>query len=71
MLDVTPTLPGLVERFTTDEAETAAIIRRLPETTVIHKARFRRIGQFAIYGPDHTREHIEQINETIKTVRGA
>jgi uncharacterized protein YndB with AHSA1/START domain len=71
VLDVTPTLPGLVERFTTDQAETVAIIRRLPETTMIHRARFHRIGQFAIYGPDHTREHIEQIKETIKAVRGA
>ena len=70
VLAVTPTLQGLVDRFITDEAETEAIIRRLPETTMAHKARFRRIAQFVIYGPDHTREHIEQIEKTVAAVRG-
>lgn len=70
VLAVTPNLQGLVDRFITDEAETEAIIRRLPETTMAHKARFRRIAQFVIYGPDHTREHIEQIKKTIAAVRG-
>jgi uncharacterized protein YndB with AHSA1/START domain len=70
VLAVTPTLQGLVDRFITDEAETEAIIRRLPETTMAHKARFRRIAQFVVYGPDHTREHIEQIKKAVATVRG-
>lgn len=69
VLAVTPTLQGLVERFMIDEAETAAIIRRLPETTMDHKARFHRIAQFVIYGPDHTREHIEQIKKAAESVR--
>lgn len=70
VLAVTPTLEGLVKRVITDQAETVAIIRGLPETTVIHKARFRRIATFAIYGPDHTHQHIEQIKTTLETVRG-
>ena len=70
VLAVTPSLQGLVDRFIRDEAETVAIIRRLPETTMAHKARFRRIAQFVIYGPDHTREHIEQIKKTVAAVRG-
>jgi uncharacterized protein YndB with AHSA1/START domain len=70
VLAVTPTLQGLVDRFNTDEAETEAIIRRLSETTMAHKARFRRIAQFLVYGPDHTREHIEQIKKTVAAVRG-
>ena len=69
VLAVTPTLEALVERVITDEAETVAIIRGLPETTVIHKARFRRIATFFISGPDHTRQHIEQIKATLETVR--
>jgi uncharacterized protein YndB with AHSA1/START domain len=70
VLAVTPTLQGLVERYLTDEAETVAFLRRLPEQTVAHKARYRRIGEAVLYGPGHTREHIEQIKNTIATVRG-
>ncbi len=69
VLAVTPTLEALVKRFITDQAETVAILRGLPETTLIHKARFRRIANFSIYGPDHTRQHIEQIKATLETVR--
>jgi uncharacterized protein YndB with AHSA1/START domain len=70
VLAVTPTLEGLVERFITDQAETVAIVRGLPETTIAHKARFRRMAEFILYGPDHTREHIEQIKGAIEAVRG-
>ena len=70
VLAVTPTVEGLVERFITDQAETVAIVRGLPETTIAHKARFRRMADFALYGPDHTREHIEQIKRAIAVVRG-
>ena len=69
VLAVTPTLEGLVERFITDQAETVAIVRGLPETTLAHKARFRRMAEFILYGPDHTREHIEQIKGAIAAVR--
>ena len=70
VLAVTPTLEGLVERFITDQAETVEIVRGLPETTIAHKARFRRMADFILYGPDHTREHIEQIKGAIAKVRG-
>lgn len=70
VLAVTPTLQGLVERYLTDEAETVAFLRRLPEQTVAHKSRYRRIGEAVLYGPGHTREHIEQIKKAVATVRG-
>ena len=69
VLAVTPTLAGLLERYLTDEAETIAFLRKLPEETVRHKARFRRMGQMISYQPGHTREHIEQIRKTLATVR--
>jgi uncharacterized protein YndB with AHSA1/START domain len=69
VLTVTPTLDGLVERFITDEAETVALMRHLPEVTMAHKARFRRIAEFALFGPMHTQSHIEQIKSAIEAVR--
>jgi uncharacterized protein YndB with AHSA1/START domain len=70
VLVVTPTLQALVERLFADEAELVAFLRRLPSETMAHKARFRRIGQRVLFGPDHTREHIRQIQRTIQVVRG-
>jgi uncharacterized protein YndB with AHSA1/START domain len=69
-LAVTPTLEGLVERFLADQDETVALIRYLPDETVAHKARFRRITEAVLFGPDHVREHIEQIKNAIEVVRG-
>jgi len=69
VLAVTPTLQGLVERFITDQAETAAIVRGLPETTIAHKARFRRMAELCLASPDHAREHIEQIKQAIAAAR--
>jgi len=69
-LAVTPTLEGLVERFLDDQAETVALVRFLPDETVAHKARFRRITEAVLFGPDHVREHIEQIKNAIEAVRG-
>ena len=71
ILTVTPTLQGLVERFLTDEAETVALVRGLPAETRAHKARFRRIAQYLLVQPDHTREHTDQIKRAIAAVRSA
>jgi len=68
-LEVTPTLEGMVSRFLADEAETVALIRRLPAATVAHKARFHRFGQYMVGLPAHTREHVEQIKAAIQAVR--
>jgi len=68
-LDVTPTLDGMVSRFLADEAETVALIRRLPVATVAHKARFHRLSQNMVGLPEHTKEHVEQIKATIQVVR--
>jgi len=69
VLTVTPTLQGLVERVITDQAETVALVRGLPQTALEHKARFRRIADYCLAGPDHTREHIEQIKTAIAAAR--
>jgi uncharacterized protein YndB with AHSA1/START domain len=69
VLQVTPTLAGMVSRFLADEAETVALIRRLPAATVAHKARFHRLSQYMVGLPAHTREHVEQIKATIQAVR--
>jgi uncharacterized protein YndB with AHSA1/START domain/uncharacterized damage-inducible protein DinB len=69
-LAVTPMLKGLVERFLADLDETVALIRYLPDETVAHKARFRRITEAVLFGPDHVRGHIEQIKNAIEGVRG-
>ena len=70
VLSVDPALDDLVDRFTTDEAETVAFLRGLPDETAVHKARFRRIATFMLGLPEHTREHAEQIKATIAAVRG-
>jgi hypothetical protein len=70
VLSVDPALDDLVSRFTTDEAETVAFLRGLPEEAVVHKARFRRIATYMLGLPEHTREHAEQIKATIAAVRG-
>jgi len=69
VLEVTPTLDGLVSRLLADEAETVALLRRLPAATVAHKARFHRFSQYTVGFPAHTKEHIEQIKATIQAVR--
>lgn len=70
VLAVTPTLKGLVDRFLLDEQETEALVRMLPETTVAHKARFRRLAQQVLSYPDHTCEHIAQIKKNIEILHG-
>jgi uncharacterized protein YndB with AHSA1/START domain len=67
-LEVTPTLDGLVSRLLGDEAETVALLRRLPAATLAHKARFHRFSQYMIGSPAHTKEHIEQIKATAQAV---
>jgi len=69
-LAATPTLQGMLDRYLADVAETIALIRYLPDATVAHKARFRRIVEAVQYGPAHTREHVEQIKKTVASVRG-
>jgi uncharacterized protein YndB with AHSA1/START domain len=68
---VTPTVQALLERFLADEAETVAFLRRLPEETVAHKARFYRMRQFMAFAALHNREHIEQIKKITEAVRGS
>jgi uncharacterized protein YndB with AHSA1/START domain len=71
IMTITPSLQGLLKRFLTDESETVALVRGLPDATLAHKARYRRICEYVLNGPTHTETHTEQIQETIKTVRGA
>jgi uncharacterized protein YndB with AHSA1/START domain/uncharacterized damage-inducible protein DinB len=70
ILAVTPALNALLDRFLTDERETVELVRRLPDVTVAHKARFRRIAQFVLQGPDHTLEHVAQVKCCVDAVGG-
>jgi hypothetical protein len=70
ILAVTPALNALLDRFLTDERETVELVRRLPDVTVAHKARFRRMAQFVLQGPDHTLEHVEQVKCCVDAVGG-
>jgi uncharacterized protein YndB with AHSA1/START domain/uncharacterized damage-inducible protein DinB len=70
VLAVTPTLMGLVDRLFQDELETEELVHRLPERTVAHKARFRRIAQNVLYYLDHICEHIAQIKKNIEILHG-
>jgi uncharacterized protein YndB with AHSA1/START domain len=71
IITVAPTLQGLLDRLLTDCAETVALLRHLPQDTITHKARFRRIAEFVTYGPDHTREHTAQITAAVESARGS
>ncbi len=71
ILALTPSLQGLLDRLLADERETVEIVRRLPARTLEHKARFRRIAQYVLYGPDHPQEHVEQIRRAVEAVRGS
>ena len=70
ILVVNPTLQGLLDRFLVDEAETEAFVRRLPESAVAYKARFRRIALHMVGLPDHVEQHAEQIRQAVQGVRG-
>ena len=69
ILIVTPTVQGLLDRFLVDEAESEAFVRRLPETAVAYKARFRRIANQVLALPDHVVQHVEQIRQALAGVR--
>ncbi|MFC2030038.1 SRPBCC domain-containing protein [Chloroflexota bacterium] len=66
-----PTVEALRARFFTDEQETVTLLRGLPNETVAHKARFRRICEAVQYSPDHVREHVTQIVAALESVRGS
>ncbi|NLF14452.1 MAG: PDZ domain-containing protein [Anaerolineaceae bacterium] len=69
ILIVAPTVQGLLDRFLVDEAESEAFVRRLPETAVAYKARFRRIANQVLALPDHVVQHVEQIRQALARVR--
>ncbi len=70
VLAVAPTLEDLLARFFTDEVETVALLRGLPDETLAHKARYYRIRQIVAFFSLHTREHIEQMKRAIEAARG-
>ena len=69
VLATTPTVSGLLDRLTIQEAELAAFVGELPDGTVLRRACFRRIGQAALGLVHHTYEHVDQIGATIRGVR--
>ena len=70
VIAATPTMEGLLNQFLVDQAQTVAWLRALPERPQVHKARFYRMAQAVVFGPGHTREHLEQIKNILTTVRG-
>jgi uncharacterized protein YndB with AHSA1/START domain len=70
IIAVAPTLNDLLGRVLTDCAETVALLSGLPEDTLAHKARFRRIAELVGFGPDHTRDHTAQIKAAIEHAQG-
>jgi uncharacterized protein YndB with AHSA1/START domain len=71
VLATTPTVQDLLDRFFADEAEVVAFFHRLPEDTVAHKARFRRMREYLAFVDLHTREHVGQIKGIVEAVRGS
>jgi uncharacterized protein YndB with AHSA1/START domain len=60
---VVETTPELAFEAVTKDSE-------LREWFCDQKARFRRITQLMLFDPDHTSEHVEQIEQTVEAVRG-
>jgi uncharacterized protein YndB with AHSA1/START domain len=69
VLATTPTVSGLLDRLTLQEASLVVFLSELPEETVMRRACFRRIGQAALGLVHHTYEHIDQIGSTLRAVR--
>lgn len=64
----TDTLPRLLDRFAQDQAETLAFFTALRPAITENKARWRRLAE-ALDLSEHTRQHIDQIVETLKVIR--
>ncbi|MBN1485215.1 MAG: SRPBCC domain-containing protein [Chloroflexia bacterium] len=69
LLQIEPTLSGLVERFRRDMQETVQWVRYLPQVTLADGYRYRQIVLFVLKLHEHTEEHIEQIRKTLAAVR--
>jgi uncharacterized protein YndB with AHSA1/START domain len=69
LLALTPEPMDLLDRLLREEDEVIAFLHRLPEDTVAHKARFRRISQWALAYPTHTLQHVEQIKTIVEAAR--
>ncbi|MCB9133951.1 MAG: SRPBCC domain-containing protein [Anaerolineales bacterium] len=70
IVDVTPTLPELLDELRRAEAQTVALLQRLPEETVTHKGTFHNIvttlNQEGL--SVHTRLHFETIKRLVDEV---
>jgi uncharacterized protein YndB with AHSA1/START domain len=64
------TAGALLDRFERDLAESRAIVASLTPEHLANKWRYRRIGQELIRFDSHTRDHVEQVQNTIRAVQG-
>ncbi len=70
-ITLNPTLSDMVALWKRTEAETVALVERLPEEVVARKAIYLRMGEGKLaFFPLHTRGHYAQMREAIATVRG-
>ncbi len=66
-----PTLADLVTEFKRSEAATRAMIAALPETITENRPRFVRIAADVTEYVDHTREHLDQIQQALDALAQA
>jgi uncharacterized damage-inducible protein DinB len=71
LLETTPTIPELLDRYERDQREYLALIRRA-EHLEKRKAVLWRLAQFdLLYPAGHEREHIEQIKQVLRAAAEA
>lgn len=69
LIDAYPSTAELIEALKVREAETVALLRRLPESFTRRKAAYWRMADGLLNAPYHTRSHIPQIKAAIESAR--
>jgi membrane-associated protease RseP (regulator of RpoE activity) len=66
VINAYPTLQALLQEFKRNQAETVALINALSQDFVDHKASYYRTALVLVSQPAHTREHLEQIKDSVR-----
>jgi hypothetical protein len=66
VINAYPTLQALLQEFKRNQAETVALINALSQEFVDRKASYYRLATTLVNQPNHTREHLEQIKQSVK-----
>jgi uncharacterized protein YndB with AHSA1/START domain len=61
-----PTIQALLTELKRNEAETVAMLNALPDAFVARKGSYDRVARTMLTWPDHTREHLEQIRNSVR-----